>query len=73
MTTDEHEAGCQCGAHGPLPGSQSLGELDFQKSACAAAQKGDVAKLARLLDSLPALLHDDGVTGDAGCQECEAL
>ena len=59
-------------AHGPgqcaccsqaISGQQSLDELAFLKSACAAAQKGDVSKLERILHDHPTAIADDGVGG----------
>ncbi|KAJ1628214.1 ankyrin repeat-containing domain protein [Pavlovales sp. CCMP2436] len=52
----------------PMGVEQSLEELEFLRSACAAAQAGDVGKLARLLKNkhLNALHGDGTVDGDTG-------
>lgn len=47
----------------PTGVEQSLEELEFIRSACAAAQAGDVGKLARLLSNKRLnVLHSDGTT-----------
>ena len=48
------------------PFDQRLEEVSFLRSACAAAQKGDAARLERLLDRCPSQLHDDGAGGGGG-------
>ena len=53
---------CNCQTKA-VPASQTLEELDFLRSACSAAQKGDVQRLADLLVKRPASLVDDGVSG----------
>lgn len=37
---------------------QSLDEMDFARSACAAAQNGDVEKLRRILSRNPSAVND---------------
>ncbi len=54
---------CQCHQQ-VLPAVQSLDELDFLKSACSAAQKGDVHRLNDLLKRHAESVDDDGVGGD---------
>ena len=53
---------CECHTSG-APASQNLEELGFLKSACSAAQKGDVQRLAELLVKHPSSVSDDGVSG----------
>lgn len=48
------------------PFDQSLGELDFLRSACALAQRGQVEKLRSLLCRRPECLNDDGEGGRTG-------
>lgn len=65
---EEHEHGHDHDDHvdEPTGVEQSLEELGFVRSACAAAQAGDVAKLRRLLQSKRLnALHGDG-TADGG-------
>ena len=65
MICDDHpHAECSCYKQAQ-PATQSLSEIDFLKSACTAAQKGDAARLRDLLAKRPELLHDDGVGGDS--------
>lgn len=60
--TEYHPDNCPCCA--PTPLSQGLDELSFDRSACAAAHKGDIAKLRRLLQHNPtSAIHTDGLTG----------
>ena len=58
------------GGHGDdegTPYDQRLEELDFLRSACAAAQRGQAAALAALLARRgEKALHDDGVAGGSG-------
>ncbi|GIL77976.1 hypothetical protein Vretimale_7377 [Volvox reticuliferus] len=42
---------------------QSLDELEFSRSACSAAQDGDVAKLRRILQRNPTAVGNDGASG----------
>jgi hypothetical protein len=47
-----HDGECEC--YKVSTGTeQTLAELDFSRSACAAAQLGDIAKLTRMLDRRP--------------------
>ena len=77
---DHDHLHCQCHKRAP-PAVQSLDELDFLKSACSAAQKGNVIKLRSLLQRHPHFVHDDGVGGDtsealhhwARCSLCARL
>jgi len=43
--------------------SQNIEELRFLKSACSAAHKGDVKRLAELIAKHPECISDDGVAG----------
>ncbi|KAK9863513.1 hypothetical protein WJX84_008153 [Apatococcus fuscideae] len=66
MASDHgHPASCRCALHG-APASQSLDELDFLKSACSAAQTGNLERLDRLTASNPAALLTDGSGGNSG-------
>ncbi len=56
--SDEVDAG--------TPYDQSLEELDFLRSACAAAQRGQAEKLEALLSRRPQSIHWDGVAGKSG-------
>ena len=57
-----HPPTCQCALHKP-PAVQSLDELDFLKSACSAAQTGNLARLERLITAHPEAVHADGAGG----------
>jgi len=60
---DEHdEADCQCYKQ-PVAVAQSLQELDYLKSACAAAQQGHENKLQNILDKHPETINTDGGEG----------
>lgn len=62
---DAHIAGeCQCYKR-PVAGAQSLEELDFLKSACAAAQQGNLSKLQDVLAKHPGAINSDGIEGKA--------
>jgi Ankyrin repeat len=63
----EHPADCQC-CRTAAPAQQSLDELAFTKSACAAAKSGNHEQLKRLIDKQPACVHWDGC-GGAFCFE----
>ena len=63
-----HAEGCACCSHA-APGQQSLDELAFLKSACAAAQHGNVGKLERILRDHPTAVSDDGVGGALAVHE----
>lgn len=56
------EAECQCYKQS-IPVAQSLEELDYLKSACAAAQQGNEAKLHVLLEKHPEAINSDGSEG----------
>jgi len=61
--TEFHPDNCPC-CTAPTPLSQALDELSFERSACAAAQKGDISKLQRLLQHNPSsAIQTDGLTG----------
>ena len=61
MSCREHKT-CQC--HGRVaPASQNLEEVRFLKSACSAAQRNDLKRLAKLLETMPGSINDDGVAG----------
>lgn len=60
-----HKVDCTC-CPGPTPAAQSLDEVAFSRSACAAAMAGNQAKLADLISKNPAALHDDGCQGNSG-------
>ena len=59
---------CQCYKH-PVAAVQSLEELDYLKSACAAAQQGNVAKLSSMLDKHPHAVNSDGAEGELSSTE----
>lgn len=63
--------GCSCCTR-PTSATQTLEELDFLRSAGAAAQQGDINKLASILDKHPAALHEDGTSG-AFLRACRSL
>lgn len=54
---------CQCAGRA-VPASQNLDELDFARSACAAAQSGDCTKLQRIIARDPDAVHSDGAQGE---------
>ena len=56
------EVDCQCYKQS-IPVAQSLEELDYLKSACAAAQQGNEAKLHVILDKHPEAINSDGSEG----------
>lgn len=58
----DHEASCQCGKRSSAV-HQTMEELDFMKSACAAAKAGNCTRLTKILDKKPEALHDDGISG----------
>lgn len=60
---DHDHSQCQCHRRA-LPAVQTLDELAFLKSACSAAQKGNVNKLRGLLQRHPHFIDDDGVGGE---------
>lgn len=59
------EAECRCYAK-PGAAAQSLDELEFVRSACHAAQTGQLEKLERILRNRPAAVNSDGGTGTLG-------
>ena len=66
----EHAHGlarCACCSQA-IPGQQNLNELAFLKSACAAAQQGNISKLQRILHDHPTAVADDGVGGVGAAQ-----
>ena len=55
-----HGATCEC--YKVTTGTeQTLEELDFARSACAAAQAGDMARLTKVLDRQPQQVQGTGV------------
>lgn len=56
------EAECQCYAK-PGAAAQSLDELEFVRSACHAAQTGQLEKLERILCNRPDAVNSDGGSG----------
>lgn len=52
--------------HMPTGLEQSLAEMEYTRSACSAAQNGEVDKLRRLLERNPGALYHDGVDGRTG-------
>jgi hypothetical protein len=59
---DHDAAECQCYAR-PGAAAQSLDELEFVRSACHAAQLGQLDKLERILRNRPEAISWDGGTG----------
>ena len=60
---DAHVDGnCQCYKQ-PVAVAQSLAELDYLKSACAAAQQGNLTKLTNILQKHPDAVSSDGTQG----------
>lgn len=57
---------CRCYAN-PAAAAQSLDELEFVRSACHAAQIGNLDKLQRILASKPDAVGCDGGTGVCVC------
>ena len=56
------DAECQCYKQS-IPVAQCLEELDYLKSACAAAQQGNVTKLHVILEKQPEAINSDGSEG----------
>eukprot|EP00878_Enallax_costatus_P023873 GHUV01025430.1.p1 GENE.GHUV01025430.1~~GHUV01025430.1.p1 ORF type:complete len:123 (+),score=35.09 GHUV01025430.1:117-485(+) len=56
---------CRCYAS-PGAAAQSLDELEFVRSACHAAQTGQLDKLERILQNRPEAVNSDGGTGISG-------
>ncbi|DBB18154.1 hypothetical protein WJX82_010938 [Trebouxia sp. C0006] len=65
LECEVHEAECQCYKQS-IPVAQSLEELDYLKSACAAAQQGNEAKLHAILEKHPQATNSDGSEGGIG-------
>jgi len=63
---DPHHSCADHMAPGPPPASQSLAEVEFARSACKAAQEGDLARLGSLLARDPGAAHSDGRGGTSG-------
>lgn len=61
----EHSDGCNC-VKVTTGTEQGFEELDFARSACAAAQSGNVEKLRSILERRPEQLHQDGKGGSSG-------
>jgi hypothetical protein len=62
LNCDHDSLECRCYASA-APVSQSLDELEFVRSACHAAQIGNIEKLGRILSSKPEAVSWDGGTG----------
>jgi hypothetical protein len=62
LDCDHDSTECRCYASA-APASQSLDELGFVRSACHAAQIGNIEKLQRILRSKPEAVSWDGGTG----------
>ena len=60
---DVHTDSCQCYKQAN-PAGQSLEELDFLKSACAAAQQGNLTKLQAILNRHPEAVQPDFSSGE---------
>jgi hypothetical protein len=52
--------------HAPTGLEQSLDEMEYTRSACSAAQNGEVDKLRRLLERNPGAVYHDGADGRSG-------
>ena len=65
----EHGPACHCCDGAAVPGQQGLDEVAFEASACAAAQRGDLRALQKIVARNPArALRDDGYGGATiGC------
>ena len=65
-----HGADCECCAPGAA--AQSLGEVAFDRSACAAASRGDYFAVKSIIARQPGQLHSDGSGGEPSLLEpCE--
>ena len=62
VVPNRHDPSCSC-CQAVKPGTQTLDELSFLKSACAAAKAGDCEKLAAMLRKNPGLVHSSGFEG----------
>ena len=58
----DHGKACLC-CQKVQPATQSLEEIEFLKSACAAAQSGKTGKVRSLIARNPEALHSDGRAG----------
>jgi hypothetical protein len=56
---------CECCAQ-PVSASQSLEELEFERSVCAAAAAGSWERVKKILDQWPDRVHCDGRRGASG-------
>lgn len=65
LNCDHDAAECQCYSK-PGAAAQSLDELEFVRSACHAAQLGQLDKLERILRNRPEAINWDGGTGTSG-------
>lgn len=54
-----HQRCCGCGTVSSI-GQQSMEQIEFDKSACAAALRGDLDTLQRILEKRPRQLESDG-------------
>lgn len=52
--------GCECADCVPAGAAQSLGEMDFMRSACAAAQHGNLDQIQQIINKRPQELVSDG-------------
>lgn len=52
--------GCECSDCVPTGTEQNLQEMDFMRSACAAAQHGQVERIQDIIDKRPLELVSDG-------------
>ena len=62
---EQHPENCQCALHTPQA-AQSLDELDFLKSACSAAQTGNLDRLEKLIKNDSLVVLADGSGGRGG-------
>ena len=52
--------------HPPTGLEQSLEEMEFTRSACSAAQAGDLERVRRMIDRNPGCVHHDGAGNNSG-------
>lgn len=57
-----HHETCNC-VMTPNSMQQSIEEIGFMRSACAAAKSGNMVRLREVLDKNPDAVHGDGVDG----------
>jgi hypothetical protein len=62
LNCDHDSFECRCYSSA-APASQTLDELEFVRSACHAAQIGNIEKLERILRGKPEAVNWDGGTG----------